>query len=115
MGSEGGETPGCLSAGAGLECCYEKVDKIVSRAFLRVHVPPISIPGYPFQNGFSQLLAFSVEAKCVSLIVNICLLVPEGQGYRFPDVSLSVSSAIPLALRTFEKNLAIFDEISGLK
>jgi hypothetical protein len=62
----GGETPGCLSAGAGLEGCYEKVDKIVFRAFLRVHVPSISIPGYPFQNGFSQLLAFSVEAKCVS-------------------------------------------------
>ena len=49
----GGETPGCLSAGAGLEGCYEKVDKIVSRAFLRVQVPSISIPGYPFQNGFS--------------------------------------------------------------
>jgi len=62
----GGETPGCLSAGAGLEGCYEKVYKIISRAFLRVHVPSISIPGYPFQNGFSQLLAFSVEAKCVS-------------------------------------------------
>mgnify|MGYP001627523691 CR=1 FL=1 len=64
----GGETPGCLSAGAGLEGCYEKVDKIVSRAFLRVHVPSISIPGYPFQNGFSHLLAFSVETKCVSPI-----------------------------------------------
>ena len=62
----GGETPGCLSAGAGLEGCYEKVDKIVFRAFLRVQVPSISIPGYPFQNGFSPLLAFSVEAKCVS-------------------------------------------------
>lgn len=61
-----GETLSCLSAGASLEGCYEKVDKIFSRAFLRVHVPSISIPGYPFQNGFSQILAFSVEAKCVS-------------------------------------------------
>lgn len=62
----GGETPRCPSAGAGMEGCYQKVDKIVSRAFLMVQVPSISIPGYPFQNGFSQLLAFSVETKCVS-------------------------------------------------